>query len=238
MKKSSAVWSIWNYVEALILMAAGVLAIVFRENEDLQNVIAYVAGAFVILDGVLRILMVIMGEKKSETSIMLVGGFEITIGIVVILEAYNFINIVTEFLFILLIVVGLLLIIYSILQIIAKSDKLYMPILEIVFAAILVALGIGICIIYYGNGDSRNQLVLVIIGIILALAGLTQAIITSITLIKAKKKAKKDLVPTDDGKKKKEAPKEEPKKEKDDNVIDVPAEETKAIEQQDDDKKK
>jgi len=194
MKKTNLLWGIWNFVEATILLVAGILAIVYNEsgadNQNLLFTIAFVVGSFVILDGLLRILMVVTGIETSKESIMLVGGFEITLGILIMIECNSFIRIVIEFLYVLLIVMGALLILFSILQIAKKSEKLYMPILEIVFAAILIALGIAVAVLHSTSNEGFNRVVLIVVGLILLVAGLAQAIITAIMIGKAKKKSK------------------------------------------------
>jgi len=194
MKKTNLLWGIWNFVEAAILLTAGVLAIIYNEsgsgNQSLLFTIAFVIGSFVILDGLLRILMVITGVETSKESIMLIGGFEITLGILIMIECNSFIRIVIEFLYVLLIIMGALLIIFSILQIAKKSEKLYMPILEILFAAVLIALGIAVAVLHSSSNENFNRIVLIVVGMILLVAGLAQGIITGITMAKAKKKAK------------------------------------------------
>ena len=141
------VWAIWNYVEAIILVAAGVLACVFCNNEGLQGIFSYAIGGFAILDGVLRFLMIVSNYKKSQENMMLISAFEITIGIVIImLEAQNkgfFVGMAIQFVSIFLISLGGLFLTYSIILIACKRVvKLTMPILEIVFAAILIGLAV------------------------------------------------------------------------------------------------
>lgn len=213
MKKSKKVWFICNYIEGLILLTAGILAIVYNDNETLQKVLAYVVGAFVIIDGLLRIVMVLWGEKTSQDSIMLVGGFEVSLGILLIINASIFVDLVAQFLYIALIVIGALFLIFSILKIARRKDdtSLFMPISEIVFGAILVGLGIAFCIVYYKTNDTQ-KIKLIILGSILVAIALAQLIITTISLSKIKKKGK-DLVVADETPKKKGEPKkEEPKK--------------------------
>ena len=112
------VWFIWNLIEALLMVAAGGLAIYFGITKDngngstgpIETTIAAVIGAFIILDGILRILMVLFRYKESQESIWLVGGFEITAGIVVILSHEFFVGLIINFLSVFLMVIGGLLI--------------------------------------------------------------------------------------------------------------------------------
>ena len=98
-KTAKKIWSIWNTAEAVILLAAGVLAIVFgilydKNNEpfngNMETILTYSVASFVILDGLLRIIMSFLKqEQRTEESIMLVGGFEITLGVVVMVVLHE-----------------------------------------------------------------------------------------------------------------------------------------------------
>ena len=107
-KGMTRVWATWNYVEAFILIAAGALACIFCNNADLQGIFSYAIGGFAILDGLLRFFLVLINYKKSQENVMLVSGFEITIGIVIImLEMQSqgfFVQVAINFLSIFLIV--------------------------------------------------------------------------------------------------------------------------------------
>ncbi len=207
--KLNKFWGVWNFLEAIILLAAGVLAIVVAfmsgDNETLSNmnmesIIAYVASAFVLLDGILRVVMSLVhyrGLKETDESGMLIGGFEITIGVVMVLMEIHFFRLTNQHIFTyfianfiatLLIAIGMLLIIFSIVTIARKYGGLFMPILEIMFSAILVGVGIAIFILYYRQ-DNTN-IVLILTGSILCIASIAQMIITIVTLKKAKKEAK------------------------------------------------
>ena len=232
------VWAIWNYVEALLLIAAGVLAILFRDNETLQQIVSYVVGGFVILDGALRFILVLAKYQKSQgSSILLISALEITIGILVILLYDSFIKIAVQFLFLFLMTIGGLFLIYSIYAIVRKyADNLFMPILEIVFAAIMIGLGVTICVLYNQNAEQFKIAIMITLGVILIMVGIGIFAITTSTLIKLKDK--KQAVVSEkpagqieekseiraepiepevvdvDAKEKEEEPKEEPKKER------------------------
>lgn len=194
-RKMYKVWAIWNYVEAFLLICAGVLGVVFGSISDLSNsssinmTIAIVAGLFVILDGILRIFMALASMKESEESILLIAGFEVSIGIVIMLTYTIFIELLIKFLAVLLIVMGVLLVLFSIFSIIKKTSKTFMPILEILFGAVLVSVGIAVLIMFYSNDPSiSNKIMILVAGIIMALAGVAQLIVATIQYKKSKKK--------------------------------------------------
>ncbi|MCR5491658.1 MAG: DUF308 domain-containing protein [Bacilli bacterium] len=233
-KRMKKLWFIWNLVEALLMLAAGVLAIVFGvmtkqsgsndPNPTIETTVAAVIGAFVILDGILRIIMVLAHYKQTEQSVMLIGGFEITAGIVTILFHDIFVRFLVTFLSVFLLVIGALMLIFSIYAIAKRIGKLYMPVLEIIFGALMLGLGVAITIMYY-NGESSNQIVLIVVGVIMAAFGITQAIIA---LVSYKKKNvvenENEIVPVRTEKPKKE---KKPKKAQEEEVIDVASNESK-----------
>lgn len=202
-EKMALTWTIWNTVEAVLLLAAGIIAIVFGiqakdfDNQDadtVKNIIVFVLGAFVILDGVLRLVMLALHYKKSDESTILIGGFEITIGIVLMLVGgVSVIDMIIKFLGVALTVIGTLFLGFSIMVIVKKTEKLFMPILEILFGAILIGLGVAILILHYA-GDNTTQLrvVFVLIGLIMAVAGIAQAVVVLVTKIRNKKKKSKE----------------------------------------------
>ena len=216
-------WCIWNLAEAVLLLLAGVLSIVFGVLYDkdgdaskvvISNVLPYVVGAFVAMDAALRIVLgVNFKGKETDESVMLVGGFELTAGILIMIFHDIFTRLIINAIAVLLIVIGLLMLLFSVITIIKKSQKLFIPILEILFAAILVAVGIVVLVLFYTQKDT-NQIVLITSGAIFSLAGIAQVIITAIKLHRLSKEEKKII--------------EEPKDE--DIQTSSPVEETKAEE--------
>ena len=197
----SRFWGIWNLVEAFIILAAGVLAITygilyFGQSSDKQNttdivknILPFMVGAFIAMDAILRVLMVIFNKKeKPDESIMLIGGFELTAAIVIMIMHSDFTDLLIYSVAVLLIVIGALLILFSVLSIGKSKKKLFVPILEIVFAAILIAIGVAILIIYATNHN--EGIVLLVAGIVFIVASIAQAAITGINMHKHKKEEK------------------------------------------------
>ena len=215
-------WTIWNIVEDVILLAAGVLAIVFgclNGNDNVRNVIntimTYAIASFIILDGLLRLIMTLLKVKSSgDESIMLVSGFEITLGIVMMIVLKTvLIDALVYFIAIGAIVIGAMFLAFSIVSLIRKSvEKYTMPILEIIFGGILIGVGLYIIILYNVSPEAKNRICLILTGSVLSIVAVALAIIT---LISCRKRKKKALVPVD-GEKEKRSKKEkkEPKKEK------------------------
>lgn len=205
-RKLNKFWFIWNLVEALILFVGGVLSIVagvISANQgsaapsSVENAVAYVVGAFIILDGILRVVMYLSrGSREEEGSPLVLAGFEISLGILLVLIQTHFTNehiftyMVVNLVAIILMVVGGLLLTFAIYQIARKHAKLTMPVLEILFAAILFGVGVVVEVLY-NTESSRSQLVLIMIGSILCLASIGMLIANLLTRAKAKKELDK-----------------------------------------------
>lgn len=200
--KLNTFWFVWNVVESIVLLIGGILAIVAGVvkaqdgstfTTDSENAIAYMVSFFIVLDGLLRIIMYLLRfEKSSEQSPLVVGGFEISIGILFILVQVQFATqhiftfTVVNLVAVMLMVMGALLLIYAILVIAKKAAKPFMPVMEIFFSAILVGVGIIIQVLYRTD-SARTQLVLILCGVILSLVAIGIFVISLITRIKAKK---------------------------------------------------
>jgi hypothetical protein len=201
LSKGGLLWTIWHFVEAVLLVTGGVLAIVYSNNPDVQKVIYPVVGGFLIFGGALKILSnflpVIasnsyeaeakMKAKKALAYDMVVGGsFELALGITLCMVKDATIGTITDFIStfiaIILMVAGASLLLFAIGFIIAKLYKLYMPILEIILGLGLIAL--GIIVIYYltNNSATFNQIVLIITGVLLVLGGLGMLVDTVVAL--------------------------------------------------------
>src|SRR5574344_511567 len=105
MKKMYKVWAIWQICEAVILLAAGVLTIIFSDDPDLYKWIFLAIGAFIILDGVLRVLMPFFNKDPGDNSLF-TGIFEVTFGIVIVLRSAAITEILMIFIATLLLVIS------------------------------------------------------------------------------------------------------------------------------------
>jgi len=212
-------WMIWNVTEAILLMLAGILGIVVGiismsspDNGDVQdvakvlgNIIPFVTGAFIMMDAIMRVVISFTKYRKdSGESAMMIGAFEGATGIVLMIHFGIFTELVADFISLFMILVGVLLIVFSIYSIAKSKAKIFIPILEILFAAVLIAIGVAILIIYYGGSEPalRERLVLIITGAILLISGCVFLIMTGINRKKQKKAHKEedhpDALPKED----------------------------------------
>lgn len=193
-----SIWFVWNIVESIILFIGGSLAIVagsLGENvqgqgQPISNAVAYVISAFVILDGVLRVIMhLAYYAKDDEPTPMVIAGFEVSMGVLLILlQAKHglFVEAAVHLVSIAMMVVGVLLLVYAIFFIARKIAKLVMPLLEILFSAVIIAVGVTIEVLY-ATEQTRERLGLIMIGAILIVAAIAIFVIAMITNNKAKK---------------------------------------------------
>ena len=236
--KGGLLWSIWNFLEAALILVLGIICFVYTakastNNSDISydkviSFILFIGGIFLILGGALKIVVnflpviarsvtdAIIKEKiKSQLSYDLVvgGAIELAIGIAFVISYTNngglldqMVSFIAQFLAIfigtLVTVAGTSLILFAVGFIVSKLYKLYLPIIEIVFGAALIALGIIVFIYLAGNADLTKMISLVILGIILVLAGVAMAILTvveinKIRVAKAIVNAPKDTIETE-----------------------------------------
>ena len=236
--KGGLLWSIWNFLEAALILVLGIICFVYTakastNNSDISydkviSVILFIGGIFLILGGALKIVVnflpviarsvtdAIIKEKiKSQLSYDLVvgGAIELAIGIAFVISYTNngglldqMVSFIAQFLAIfigtLVTVAGTSLILFAVGFIVSKLYKLYLPIIEIVFGAALIALGIIVFIYLAGNAALTKMISLVFLGIILFLAGVAMAILTvveinKIRVAKAIVNAPKDTIETE-----------------------------------------
>lgn len=194
-------WFVWNLIESFVLLAGGVLAIVAgalysqgnNTSATIENVVAYVVASFIILDGILRVVLYLARfQQGEEQTPLVVAGFEIALGILLVLMQTKFTQVhiftytVVNLIAIILMVMGFLLMVYAIFLIARKFAKLFMPIVEMLFAAILIGVGIVIEVLY-NSQDTRDQLVLILTGSILCVVAVGMFIVALVTRSKAKK---------------------------------------------------
>ena len=197
-------WTAWNVIEAILLMLAGasgivvgVISMISQDNPDLQNVagalaiaVPFITGVFVVMDAIMKVVLSFTKfRRENDESIMLTASLQATIGIVLMIFFRSFTELVADFVAIFMMCIGTLLIVFSIYAIAKKKNKIFVPILEIVFASMLIAVGIAILIIYYqdASNPARQNLVLTITGTILFISGIVFVVMTGINRKKQKK---------------------------------------------------
>ncbi|HPM07757.1 MAG TPA: hypothetical protein PLL60_03110 [Bacilli bacterium] len=186
MKKMYKVWAIWQICEAVILLAAGVLTIIFSDDPDLYKWIFLAIGAFIILDGVLRVLMPFFNKDPGDNSLF-TGIFEVTFGIVIVLRSAAITEILMIFIATLLLVIAPVAIADGIIRIKKKQETLFFPVLEFIAALLFITIGVIILV----SIQNAQNVVLIVIGAILAILAIVEIAFTIKTLMKVKERDKK-----------------------------------------------
>ena len=188
MKKMYKVWAIWQICEAIILMAAGVLTIIFSDDPDLYRWIFIAIGSFIILDGILRVLMPFFNNDPKDNSLF-TGIFELAFGVVIVMNSADITTILMNFIGVLLLVLAPVAIADGVLRIKKKQETLFFPILEFVAAAIFIAVGVIVII-------RIENVVLIVIGAILAVLAIVEVAFTIRALLRVRErnKVEKDKV--------------------------------------------
>ena len=187
MKKMYKVWAIWQICEAIILLAAGVLTIIFSDDDDLYKWIFIAIGSFIILDGVLRVLMPFFNKDPGDNSLF-TGIFELTFGIVIVLRSQAITEILMIFIATLLLVVAPIAIADGVLRLKRKQETMFFPILEFIAALLFITVGVIILV----SINNAQNVVLIVIGAILCILALVEIAFTVKTLVKVKERNKKE----------------------------------------------
>ena len=216
MKKGGLIWSIWNFIEAALLLTMGILVIANCANADIQASVFIVISIFLMVGGLLKIvanfLPVIASSPleamakqviRSQLSYDLVigGTIELAIGVALCVSMTGsnpaaIIEIIMNFIVwlvaVLLMAAGVSLIAFAIGFIITKLYKLYMPILEIILGALLVGAGITVIILFTNNSEIVMSIMLVIVGLALIVASVFKIVGTIRAILKNKEESEPD----------------------------------------------
>jgi hypothetical protein len=186
LKRGSKGWTIWNIVEAILLVVVGVLCIVYNGNSDLHKWILIVLGIFVIVDAACRLLFDVLGVFKTPAgtlvstnyAVVFAGALEMAFGIALIMIGNSdsaqhdvIFSFIGNFVGIVLIAVGALVAIYAIVFMIRKAQSVGLSIVQIIAAAMFITLGI-LSIVFLTNKENTMKVALITLGIILMIAGI------------------------------------------------------------------
>ena len=195
MKKLFVLKSVWQFVEAALFVTLGIVTIVFSNNETYWKVIGYVTGALLAVDGLLRIVMYFVNEDVDAAKVNLIICIsEVTLAVFIFICSEVVVYYFTLLVAILLLVLGFVSLVDSIVKIAKKTEKVSIAILRIIVGAALIALGIvALCFFPYNRSVSSSvntiSIMLIISGVITAIAGVALAIFTGVCIHRIKKLA-------------------------------------------------
>lgn len=178
-KNSKILWIICRIIEALILVVAGVLAIIYYDNKDFYNIIFIIVGAFTICDALLLGTRYFIEPLDPITRGKGLGlaSCELAVGIVLCIKPNLLPDVISQvfglFLGVYLIAMAVILVVQGFIKIYTKFKPVLAIIADFLLAAICVAL--GVLVIYYYSSDVFFKVVFIIIGVFLVLTGILVA---------------------------------------------------------------
>ena len=216
MKKGGLIWSIWNFIEAALLLTMGILVITNCTNSDIQANVFIVISIFLMVGGLLKIVanflpvigttpLEVMAKQAIRAQLsydLVIGGtIELAFGVALCVsmtagDPAAIIGIIMNFIVWLvsglLIVSGVSLVAFAIGFIVSKLYKLYMPILEIILGVLLIGAGVAIIILFTNNSEIVMSIMLVIVGLALIVASVFKIVGTIRAILKSKEEKEPD----------------------------------------------
>lgn len=193
MKKNTLLNTVWVCIEAVLLLTLGVLTIVYAKNVNAWNVIGYITGALILLDGLLRIIVFVLTRSINISKAGLYRGvFEVTFGVFLLIRPEIVVTYFTLLIAIGLVVVGTVCFVECVIANVRRSLSTWPLVVSYVGSAALIGLGI-VSLIYYpydlskAGGTNTISIILIAIGILFIIG----AFVTVIGLIVTNKKEAK-----------------------------------------------
>lgn len=197
MNKNTRLNSIWICIESVLLLTLGILTIVYARNHDAWNVIGYIAGVLILIDGLLRLTLFVITRSINVSKAGLYRGIgEVTFGVFLLIRPEIVVQYFTLLIAIGLVVVGLVFVIECIIANIRKSASTWTLIVSYLGSLLLLALGIFALIYYPYSGIANDEIntisiLLIVIGVLFIVSSV---LIVIVLLSSLKKQEKQDVI--------------------------------------------
>lgn len=172
MKKTSLLNSVWICIESLLLATLGVLTIIYAKNTDAWNVIGYITGVLILIDGILRLSLYVLTRSLNINKFDLYRGIgEVTFGVFLLIRPEIVVTYFTLLVAIGLVVIGSVFFIETIIKNVRESENKWTLVMSYVLSAIVIALGI-VSLVYYPydlekvGGTNTVSILLIAIGVL------------------------------------------------------------------------
>lgn len=173
MKKTSLLNTIWICIEALLLTTLGVLTIIYAKDTNAWNVIGYITGVLILVDGLLRLGLFILTRSININKMGLYRGVvEVTFGVFILIRPEIVVSYFTLYIAIALVVIGLVCFIECIISNLCTSNLNKGSLITCYILSLLVIAAGIVALIYYpydlskAGGDNTISILLIAIGII------------------------------------------------------------------------
>lgn len=198
MKKTSLLNTIWICIEALLLATLGVLTIVYAKNTEAWNVIGYITGVLILIDGLLRLSLFVLTRSLNVSKVDLYRGIsEVTFGVFVLIRPEIVVSYFTLLIAIGLVVVGMVFFIETIVANVRTSENKWALVAFYLLSAIVIGLGI-VALIYYpydlsrAGGTNTISILLISIGILFVITAV--GIVINVFLRKKKETKESQII--------------------------------------------
>ena len=172
MKKTSLLNTIWICVEAVLLATLGVLTIIYANNQDAWNIIGYITGVLILIDGLLRLGLYVLTRSINISKVGLYRGIvEVTFGVFLLIRPEIVVTYFTLFVAIALVVIGLVFFIETIVTNIRANENKWVLVSSYMLSLIVIALGV-VALIFYpydlskAGGTNTISILLIAIGVL------------------------------------------------------------------------
>jgi hypothetical protein len=207
LKRGSIGWAIWNIVESLLILTAGILALVFCESTDAYAVALITVGSIIVADAGLRLILDVIQAFIAPDAALVRANYgeagasamELALGIAFILGGVAFqgnvngradilaiFNFAALFASLVLIILGSIIFIYGLVYLCKKAGVVN-SIVVMLGGAILITLG-ALMIVYVWNSDELMKFIFIFAGIVLLIVGVFALLGTILTLLGKGKK--------------------------------------------------
>lgn len=199
MKKTSLLNTIWIWIEAVLLATLGILTIAYAKDTNAWNVIGYITGVLILIDGFLRLGLFILTRSINVSKMDLYRGIvEVTFGVFLLIRPEIVVSYFTLFIAIALVVIGVVCIIECIISNV-RTNNLNKWTLVVCYLLSLLVLATGIvALVYYPydlskvGGDNTISILLIVIGVVFILTAIFVVIASLVNKKKEENAAHKE----------------------------------------------
>lgn len=195
-EKAKRTWIIIRTIEAMLLIGIGILTIAKFNTTEFQQYIILILGIFLAIDGVIRVVKFYIEPVTAEAigEGLISSVFELSFGILLCVERTQVVDLLdvllVYFTAILCFSAALIFAIGSTVGIINHSRKMWVAVVEYVFAALLITAGVLIFVYIDNAKEVIREIVMVLCGLLLISLGVYSLVTAFVPFGQKAKKVK------------------------------------------------